>query len=103
MGVHRARLDELRARLLAGTSEAFLRGFSAVALMHPLSRPEAHGVEVLRHLPYRSGGAQHHTLDVYRPTLRRGPWPIVFYVHGGAFALLSKDTHWVMGLSFARH
>jgi alpha/beta hydrolase fold len=30
------------------------------------------------------------------------PWPIVFYVHGGAFRILSKDTHWVMALSFAR-
>jgi acetyl esterase len=28
---------------------------------------------------------------------------VVFYVHGGAFSLLSKDTHWVMGLAFARH
>jgi acetyl esterase len=26
----------------------------------------------------------------------------VFYVHGGAFHLLSKDTHWLMGLVFAR-
>ena len=26
----------------------------------------------------------------------------MFYVHGGAFHLLSKDTHWLMGLVFAR-
>jgi acetyl esterase len=26
----------------------------------------------------------------------------VFYVHGGAFHLLSKDRHWLMGLVFAR-
>jgi acetyl esterase len=26
----------------------------------------------------------------------------VFYAHGGAFHLLSKDTHWLMGLVFAR-
>jgi acetyl esterase/lipase len=28
---------------------------------------------------------------------------VVFYVHGGGFHLLSKDTHWLMGLVFARH
>ena len=27
----------------------------------------------------------------------------MFYAHGGAFSLLSKDTHWIMGLAFARH
>jgi acetyl esterase len=26
----------------------------------------------------------------------------VLYVHGGGFRILSKDTHWVMGLAFAR-
>jgi len=26
----------------------------------------------------------------------------VFYIHGGAFHLASKDTHWIMGLVFAR-
>ena len=26
----------------------------------------------------------------------------MFYAHGGAFHLLSKDTHWLMGLVFAR-
>ena len=41
-------------------------------------------------------------LDIYRPVHRPGPWPVVFYVHGGAFHLLSKDTHWLMGLVFAR-
>jgi acetyl esterase len=41
-------------------------------------------------------------LDIYRPTFGKGPFPVVFYVHGGAFSSLSKDTHWVMALSFAR-
>ena len=43
-----------------------------------------------------------HRLDIYRPIHRPKPWPVVFYVHGGAFHLLSKDTHWLMGLVFAR-
>jgi acetyl esterase len=41
-------------------------------------------------------------LDVYRPIRRRGPLPVVLYVHGGGFRILSKDTHWVMGIAFAR-
>jgi acetyl esterase len=28
---------------------------------------------------------------------------VILYVHGGAFHLLSKDTHWLMGLVFARY
>lgn len=28
--------------------------------------------------------------------------PVVMYVHGGGFSTLSKDTHWMMGLMFAR-
>jgi hypothetical protein len=46
--------------------------------------------------------AKFHQLDIYTPVHRPGPWPVVFYVHGGAFHLLSKDTHWLMGLVFAR-
>lgn len=43
-------------------------------------------------------------LDVYRPAGHRASErrPVVLYVHGGGFRILSKDTHWVMGLAFAR-
>src|SRR5262249_8451053 len=50
-------------------------------------------------------GRDHHRLDVYRPLRERrsAPWPVVLYVHGGGFRILSKDTHWMMGLAFARN
>jgi acetyl esterase len=67
-----------------------------------MARPERHGVVVERDVPYRAGGAPEHRLDVYRPARSRGPLPVVLYVHGGGFRILSKDTHWVMGLVFAR-
>jgi acetyl esterase len=89
-------------RVLTRLSEAFFHGVSSLARLHPLARPEAHGVEVEYDVPYRDSRSRWHTLDVYRPVHRPGPWPVVFYVHGGAFQLLSKDTHWVMGLTFAR-
>ena len=43
-----------------------------------------------------------HLLDIYRSTVHPPPWPVVLYVHGGGFRILSKDTHWLMGLIFAR-
>lgn len=64
--------------------------------------PARHGVEVLRDIPYLKSGLPAHDLDVYRPVERDGPRPLVLYVHGGAFRSLSKDTHWIMGLAFAR-
>jgi acetyl esterase len=84
-------------------SNGALAALARLGRYHPRARPEAHGVEILRDLPYRPGNRRDHQLDVYRPALRPGPWPVVFYVHGGAFSLLSKDTHWLMGLAFARH
>ena len=41
-------------------------------------------------------------LDIWRLKESSGPLPIVLYIHGGAFKALSKETHWVMGLQFAR-
>jgi acetyl esterase len=68
----------------------------------PPARPERHGVERLEGIPYRDGGQAEHTLDVYRPVEREGPLPVVLYVHGGGFRILSKDTHWLMAIAFAR-
>jgi len=68
----------------------------------PAARPERHGVERLANLAYTDTGLAAHTLDVYRPAQRTGPLPVVLYVHGGGFRVLSKDTHWVMALAFAR-
>lgn len=87
---------------------------SRLALLHPHTKPTRHAVEHLRDLRYRDGAMREHLLDVWRPAqltisspppFRRyagPPWPIVFYVHGGGFRILSKDTHWIMGLLFAR-
>ncbi|MDB4970707.1 MAG: Esterase/lipase [Myxococcales bacterium] len=80
----------------------FFRGLSAAGKLHPLADPKRHGVEVIRDLAYREGGAVEHLLDIWRPTQATAPMPIVFYVHGGGFRFLSKDTHWVMALSYAR-
>ena len=92
-----------------------ITGLSRLGLLHPNARPQRHDVEVLRDVPYRAPlgtDAHAHLLDVYRPkgrdgqaaryAVHRAPYPVVLYIHGGAFRALSKDTHWVMSLAFAR-
>ncbi len=82
--------------------DGFFSGASRLGRLHPRARPERHGVRVLRDQRYHAGRRPEHLLDVYLPEGAEGPVPIVFYVHGGGFRILSKDTHWLMALAFAR-
>jgi acetyl esterase len=103
---------DARRYLGSAAVDGFFNGLSRVARLHPQARPERHAVEHLRDIRYLDSAMSEHLLDVYRPlpsqaneqgVRRTGPpWPMVFYVHGGGFRILSKDTHWVMGLGFAR-
>jgi acetyl esterase len=93
--------DTLWRRARSRSAEALFQGFAALGALHPAARPARHGIEVERDVIY-GDDPRWHRLDLYRPVHRPGPWPVVFYVHGGAFHLLSKDTHWLMGLLFAR-
>lgn len=96
-------LLRLRASAGAFVVDNAFRGLSAIGRAFPQARPERHDVEVLRDVPYRATGLAAHRLDVYRPAGRRdGPSPALLYIHGGGFRILSKDTHWLMGLAFAR-
>jgi acetyl esterase len=80
----------------------FFRVISAAGRLHPSAKPGRHNVEVERDVPYLDDGLAEHQLDVYKPTTVPGPWPVVLYIHGGGFRILSKDTHWIMGLAYAR-
>jgi len=97
---HRWR-DTVLQRARSAAATAFFEGLAGVARLAPAANPKRHGVEVERDVAYGPHESWHQ-LDIYRPVHRPGPWPVVFYVHGGAFHLLSKDTHWIMGLVFAR-
>ena len=59
------------------------------------------GIERIPSISYGDHGS-FSTLDIYLPKERSRPLPVIFYIHGGAFRSLSKDTHWVMGRNFAR-
>lgn len=93
--------NTLWRRARSFSAEVFFEGLAALGALHPAARPARHGIEVERDVVY-GDDPRWHRLDLYRPVHRPGPWPVVFYVHGGAFHLLSKDTHWLMGLLFAR-
>ncbi|MSP15354.1 MAG: hypothetical protein EXR73_01865 [Myxococcales bacterium] len=90
-----------RARVATGSllTDSAFRAAALVGRLHPNARPARYGVDVVRDVAY--GGESEHRLDVWRPRTP-GPHPAVLYVHGGGFRILSKDTHWVMALAFAR-
>ncbi len=95
------RLADLRRRAGALVVDNAFRGLSRAFRLHPKARPEAHGVEVLTDVAY--GAEPWRRLDVWRPRARpAGGSPAVLYVHGGGFRILSKDTHWIMALGYAR-
>jgi acetyl esterase len=71
------------------------------AYLNPAASTERHGVHLVRDVAYRNTGRRGHLLDVYVPKEVRDP-PALLYVHGGGFAILSKETHRIMALAFAR-
>ena len=58
-------------------------------------------VHVEHNVPYRNTCKRSHLLDIYRPRHAEGPLPTVIYIHGGAFSMMSKDTHRVMAYVLA--
>lgn len=102
MAVRMPHLDGLRRQGGAKAIDWFFHGASRLGALHPRARPQAHDVEVVRNVAYQPSGLAAHRLDVWRPRQPRGPSPALLYIHGGGFRILSKDTHWVMALAFAR-
>jgi acetyl esterase len=100
---HLAELGRLaRRRGGAFLADHFFAGTSKLARLHPEAQRAHRDYRIVRDLPYLPNGGPDHTLDVWRPRDRFGPLPVVLYVHGGGFRVLSKDTHWIMAQSFAR-
>lgn len=92
-----------RRRLGAALTDGFFGVAARSSRLLPLAHPALHRVLVERDVPYRPTGRREHTLDVYRPASPPdGPRPCVVYIHGGGFRVLSKDTHWLFGLAYAR-
>lgn len=77
-------------------------GLATAVRFNPLARPARHGIRIERDVAYGRRAELCHTLDVFVPERATHPMPVVFYVHGGGFSMLSKDTHWGMAMAFAR-
>lgn len=103
----------VRRRATGDAIEGFFRASSAIGRLHPWSRRALKTVAITADVPYGVGPERH--LDVYYPktlspavvgagprTTTGGPLPALMYVHGGGFRILSKETHWLMALVFAR-
>ena len=90
-------------RVSAKFVDGFFQSLSSMGRALPSSTPERHDVECLEDLSYGPHGDAN-LLDVYRPLSTSGSegLPVVLYIHGGGFRSLSKDTHWIMSLIFAR-
>ena len=95
-----------RARQKVGrlAFEGFFEGAARLGRLHPRARFDRHGVTIRATSPTEEGaGAPGGRLPPPANACAGGePPPLLLYVHGGAFAILSKDTHWLMGLTFAR-
>jgi acetyl esterase len=94
----------LAARKRAGglLIRSTLESMSQVAKAHPRSIRLLRQVEVERNVRYAPGSLDAHLLDVYRPKAATKGLPAILYLHGGAFQILSKNTHWLMAAPFAR-
>lgn len=95
--------EMIRRRLGSFVADSFFRGASRLGRLDPRADPARYGIEVHRDLVYTRSPVPLR-LDVYQPegASERALRPVVLYVHGGGFRILSKDSHWVMALQFAR-
>lgn len=95
-------INPVFSRLVSVGMDWGLNSLSRLGKLHPESRALMKGVKVTRNIAYASPGDRAHQLDIYRPEGVEGPLPVLFYVHGGGFRILSKDSHWMFGYGFAQ-
>jgi len=54
---------------------------------------------VARHIPY--GRHKRQTLDIYAPRSGTGPWPVVYFVYGGSWAMGERSYYGFVGRALA--
>lgn len=97
-----APMSPLGSKMVSVGMDVGLNSLSRIGKLHPASRALMKGVQVTRNIPYTPGGDRTHSLDIYRPTGATGKLPVLLYVHGGGFRILSKESHWMFGYGFAQ-
>jgi acetyl esterase len=85
----------IRMRRAAGAAvvDGAFRGISMSSSLIPPSWPSWHDVQRVRSVRYHSSSNAAHLLDIYMPPPEfRGPRPVVVYLHGGGFRILSDKA-----------
>lgn len=100
--MHDSRFAAARRRAGSAALHAALEGLTRSLRVLPKYRPKRWGVEIEKDVAYGGADGSGMALDVYRPQGATGRLPVVLYVHGGGFRILSKDSHWIFGYRFAR-
>src|ERR1700689_1814591 len=78
--------DQLRSappRLYVLAMNRALHAFARVRYAMPDAHPSRFHLRLERDIVYGLRDVPEHRLDAYIPTRRRGPMPVVMYVHGG--------------------
>jgi acetyl esterase len=96
----RDRLASVPTRVGLATVDRAAHVLARLRYALPDVHPSRFDLAVKSNVPYGDDALQR--LDVYMPTRAGSPLPVVMYVHGGGFAMLSKDTHRVMAFALAR-
>lgn len=91
------------ARLRLASFGGIFTGATALSMLAPAMRRARQRVQAHRDVAY--GPLFAHKLDVFLPPAvsqqPASPLPILIYIHGGGFAVCSKETHEGIGLAHA--
>lgn len=98
----RERLSSAPTRASVVAMDRAVHAFARLRYAMPDAHPRRHHMKIVRDVAYGPRRDHFHRLDVYVPERLPRPLPVVMYVHGGGFAMLSKETHRVMAMAIAR-
>ena len=83
--------------------DVFFRTVATLGEYHPENkRRKANTRLIAENIAYLDTGNPAHTLDLHAPKEVVGPLPVLLYMHGGGFRILSKDTHRSIARRFAQ-
>lgn len=95
-----SRLKRIRQDMNNEAIRLFFENLSRFGSLLPQIRRHKRGLRLDKNVSYSSTGE---LLDVWQlHGASAKPRPVVLYVHGGGFRLLSKDTNWTLAALFAQ-